>query len=157
HALTLSENNIFLGKLRDSVQRGLPVYAECGGLMYLGRSIVYNGRHYAMSGIFPIDFVMNEKPQAHGYTIVETVEENPYYKKNVILRGHEFHYSKAVNIDMERLKFSFKMKRGKGIVDGRDGLSYKRVFATYTHVHALGCTQWAQGLVRVAADYKNSR
>ncbi|MEO5361680.1 MAG: cobyrinate a,c-diamide synthase [Nitrospirota bacterium] len=157
HALSLSENTHFTRKLKKLIECGLPVYAECGGLMYLGRGIVCNERYYSMTGVFPIDFVMHEKPQAHGYTIVEAVEENPYFPKNVILRGHEFHYSKAVNLDMERLNFMFKMKRGKGIVDGRDGLSYKRVFATYTHVHALGCTQWAPGLVRAAAAYKNSR
>ncbi|MBF0553960.1 MAG: cobyrinate a,c-diamide synthase [Nitrospirae bacterium] len=157
HALCLSENKLFSNKLRELIEGGLPVYAECGGLMFLGRGIVYNERYYPMVGIFPVDFVMHEKPQAHGYTIVETVGEGPYFPKNVILRGHEFHYSKAVNLEMERLSFRFKMKRGKGIVDGRDGLSYKQVFATYTHIHALGSPQWAEGLVRAAAAYKDSR
>ncbi|MBF0458437.1 MAG: cobyrinate a,c-diamide synthase [Nitrospirae bacterium] len=157
HALRLSENKSFMGKLKELIECGLPVYAECGGLMYLGRGIVYNEQYYPMAGIFPIDFVMYEKPQAHGYTIVETVEETPYFPKNVILRGHEFHYSKAVNLEMEGLSFRFKMKRGKGIVDGRDGLLYKQVFATYTHIHALGYALWAEWLVRAAAAYKNGR
>jgi cobyrinic acid a,c-diamide synthase len=157
HALTLSENKHFTGKLRESIEDGLPVYAECGGLMFLGRGIVYMERYYPMVDIFPMDFVMYDKPQAHGYTIVETVEETPYFPKNVILRGHEFHYSKAVNLDMEKLRFSFRMKRGKGIVDGRDGVAYKQVLATYTHIHALGCGQWAEGLIRAAAAYKKGR
>ncbi|MBF0567250.1 MAG: cobyrinate a,c-diamide synthase [Nitrospirae bacterium] len=157
HALCLSENKLFSDKLRELIEGGLPVYAECGGLMFLGRGIFYNERYYPMVGIFPVDFVMHEKPQAHGYTIVETVGEGPYFPKNVILRGHEFHYSRAVNLEMEKLSFRFKMKRGRGIIDGRDGLSYKRVFATYTHLHALGSARWAEGLVRVAADYKDSR
>ncbi|MCG6553123.1 MAG: hypothetical protein L7F77_12425, partial [Candidatus Magnetominusculus sp. LBB02] len=145
----------FAQRLRELIEDGLPVYAECGGLMYLGRGIVYDGRYYPMSGIFPVDFVMHEKPQAHGYTIVETSEETPYFQKNVILKGHEFHYSKAEN--MGKLNFTFKMRRGRGIADGWDGLVYKRAFGTYTHLHALGGVEWADGLLRAALDYKNSR
>jgi cobyrinic acid a,c-diamide synthase len=84
------------------------------------------------------------------------IEESPYFAKNVILRGHEFHYSKAVNLEVEKLDFRFRMKRGKGIVDGRDGVAYKQVLATYTHLHALGSVEWAEGLVRAAAAYRKA-
>ncbi len=156
HALSLSENNNFMDKLRESIEGGLPVYAECGGLMFLGRGLIHKERYYPMAGIFPMDFVMNEKPQAHGYTIVETIEVSPYFQKNVILRGHEFHYSKAVNLEVEKLDFRFRMKRGKGIVDGKDGVAYKQVLATYTHLHVLGCPQWADGLVSAATAYRKA-
>jgi cobyrinic acid a,c-diamide synthase len=72
-----------------------------------------------------------------------------------VLRGHEFHYSRVIDGEMkDRTYFSFLMKRGQGIMDKMDGLCYKNVLATYTHLHALGSPEWADGLVKMAYSYK---
>jgi cobyrinic acid a,c-diamide synthase len=156
NAITLSENRTFIKSLRDAIEKGLPVYAECGGLMYLGREIVTKGSIYRMAGIFPVSFVMEETPSAHGYTTVEVTSENPYFRKGTILRGHEFHYSRVTGYDGE-IKMAFSMKRGRGI-DGRsDGMVYKNVLATYTHLHALGSPEWVRGMVGVAVRYAEAR
>lgn len=152
-AVALSENRGLLAQIRNSAKAGLPIYAECGGLMFLGRCIEVGKRKFEMVGALPLEFSMRRRPAAHGYTIAEVVEENPYYARGTQIRGHEFHYSSATVVDATA-RFSFRMKRGCGIVDGRDGIVSGNVFGTYTHVHALGSPQWAAGMVAAARGYR---
>ncbi|MEW6713523.1 MAG: cobyrinate a,c-diamide synthase [Nitrospirota bacterium] len=154
HAIALAENEAFKKSLLKAIEKGLPVYAECGGLMYLGKSLVLENKTYPMVGALPLVFDLNKKPQAHGYTIVEVQRDNPFFKKGTKLKGHEFHYSKVIDIDEEGIFMAFKMKRGKGIKDGLDGICYKNVLATYTHLHALGCPEWADGMIKTAKEFK---
>ncbi|MDI6801518.1 MAG: hydrogenobyrinic acid a,c-diamide synthase (glutamine-hydrolyzing) [Thermodesulfovibrionales bacterium] len=155
NAIRLAENEGFRKAVREAAGNGLPVYAECGGLMFLGDSIVVDDKKYPMTGIFPVVFEMKKKPQAHGYTIVEIERENPFYPAGTELRGHEFHYSAVVNIEKkEGMHFSFKMKRGCGIIEKADGICYKNVLAAYTHIHALGTPEWAEGFIKKAKEYK---
>lgn len=158
NAIALAENIDFRRNLKKAVEDGLPVYAECGGLMYLGESLVLGDRTYPMAGVFPVQFCLEKASQAHGYTIVEVSRSNPYYSQGAVLRGHEFHYSRVLTIDLGKkddIYFAFRMKRGKGIVDKMDGLCYKNVLATYTHLHALGAEEWVGGLIHRAVYYKN--
>ncbi len=157
YAINLSENDIFRRSLKIAIEEGLPVYAECGGLMFLGRSISYEGRRFPMVNIFPIDFIMEKRPQAHGYTVVEVYNDNPFYPKDVIIKGHEFHYSSVDKLDMSKMNFVFRMNRGKGIANGLDGAVYKNVLATYTHIHALGVSEWVEGLIKAARRFKNEQ
>ncbi|MBF0565998.1 MAG: cobyrinate a,c-diamide synthase [Nitrospirae bacterium] len=160
-AIKLSGNVEFRRSLKNAVEEGLPVYAECGGLMFLGRNIIYNNKMFPMADIFPMDFVMEDKPEAHGYTIVEVCDDNPFYEKGVKLRGHEFHYSKVTvaegTPEAVKFKFAFRMDRGKGIAGGMDGLVYKNVLATYTHVHALGSYEWVRGMISAAEAFRRRR
>ncbi len=150
HALKLSENEGFRRSLNDAIEKGLPVYAECGGLMYLGKTLILNDKRYPMVGALPLTFKLEEKAQAHGYTIVEVRGKNPYFSDGTVLKGHEFHYSHVVDASWKDCYFVFKLKRGKGIRDGMDGICYKNVLATYTHLHALGSPEWVQGMIRAA-------
>ena len=160
HAIALAENSDFRDSLRKAIEKGLPVYAECGGLMYLGKSIVIDGRTYPMTGIFPFSFSLEKKPQAHGYSIAEVRKANPFYPEGAVLKGHEFHYSRVVNpeavseFNAGNIYFAFGMKRGEGITDKLDGLCYKNVLATYTHTHALGTSEWTEGMIKKAREYK---
>jgi cobyrinic acid a,c-diamide synthase len=152
NAIGLSENREFIESLRRAIEEGLPVYAECGGMMYLGREIIFKERRYPMAGVIPVSFYMEERPVSHGYTVVEVTEENPFYPVGTVLRGHEFHYSRPVNIG--ELRLSFTMKRGDGIINKKDGVSYKNLLATYTHVHAYGTKEWAEGLIKKGATWR---
>jgi cobyrinic acid a,c-diamide synthase len=152
NAVGLSENREFIESLRRAIEEGLPVYAECGGMMYLGREIIFKERRYPMAGVIPVSFYMEERPVSHGYTVVEVTEENPFYPVGTVLRGHEFHYSRPVNIG--ELRLSFTMKRGDGIINKKDGVSYKNLLATYTHVHAYGTKEWAEGLIKKGATWR---
>ena len=155
NAIVLAKNTAFRKSLRSAVEGGLPVYAECGGLMYLGKALLLENKTYPMSGIFPLTFSLEKKPQAHGYTVAEISADNPFYTLGTVLKGHEFHYSRVIDGEIEgRTHFSFLMRRGQGIMDKMDGLCYKNVLATYTHLHALGSPEWADGLVSQACSYK---
>jgi cobyrinic acid a,c-diamide synthase len=150
HAAALADNLEFRNALKSAASNGLPVYAECGGLMYLGESLVLD-QAYPMAGVLPIVFGFAKKPQGHGYTRLTVEGKNPYYPVGAELRGHEFHYSKVLDWkaggDAELV---FTMHKGRGIAAGRDGITYRNVLATYTHVHCLGTPQWARALVALA-------
>jgi cobyrinic acid a,c-diamide synthase len=147
HAEQLAANSELRESLRAAIEVGLPVYAECGGLMYLGRSLDIDGKIYPMVQALPIDFQLDKKPQGHGYTTLEVIEENPFYPKGLSLKGHEFHYSRVTRFDLNPNSLVFAMRRGNGILDEKDGVCYRNVLATYSHVHAIGTAEWAEGLI----------
>jgi cobyrinic acid a,c-diamide synthase len=154
HAKQLAANDRIRNKLRSAIEAGLPVYAECGGLIYLGRSLEIKGTIYPMVAALPIDFQLEAKPQGHGYTELEVVNANPFYPEGAILKGHEFHYSRVSRFDLVPQSFVFAMKRGSGILDGKDGVCYKNTLAVYSHVHATGTPEWAEGLIRRTLTYQ---
>jgi cobyrinic acid a,c-diamide synthase len=158
NAIALAGNVSFRRSLKKAVEKGLPVYAECGGLMYLGKTLILGGKKYAMADIFPLSFCIEKKPQAHGYTIVEAGRGNPFFSAGNVVKGHEFHYSRAVDFqEKDGVSFSFSMKRGQGIMDKKDGICYRNAMGTYTHLHAYGTPEWAEGLVMQAELYRKER
>jgi cobyrinic acid a,c-diamide synthase len=154
HAEQLAANDQLRHALRSAIEAGLPVYAECGGLMYLGRSLTIKSNTYPMVQALPIDFQLETKPQGHGYTRLEVVEANPFYPAGTTLKGHEFHYSRVTRFDLNPTSLAFVMRRGTGILDGKDGVCYKNILATYSHVHATGTPAWAEGLIRRALAHQ---
>jgi cobyrinic acid a,c-diamide synthase len=156
HAQKLAKNQPFREALKALSQKGLPIYAECGGLIFLGQSIALSGVEYPMAGILPIRFGLSRKPQGHGYTRVTVEHDNPFYKKGETLKGHEFRYSKILSIDYQDHEMAFRMERGKGILEKKDGFFKDNTFGTYTHIHALGSVSWAPSLVNRARIYKAS-
>ncbi|MBW1922465.1 MAG: hydrogenobyrinic acid a,c-diamide synthase (glutamine-hydrolyzing) [Deltaproteobacteria bacterium] len=146
----LADNVPFRESLRKAVEGGLPVYAECGGLMYLGKMLHYEGTSYPMVGALPMELILEKRPQGHGYTILEAEHANPYFSPGEVIRGHEFHYSRPVFDRGQTPDFVFKVRRGHGIDGRRDGILKKNLLATYTHVHAGGFPDWGKGLIRTA-------
>jgi len=155
-AQALADNYAFRNALREKIEKGLPVYAECGGFMFLGKNLVVDGRTYPMVGAIPVEFVLGKRPQGHGYTVLEVNESNPYYPVGEILYGHEFHYSKPVLTGEANVDFAFKVCRGHGVDGERDGICVKNVLATFTHIHAAGNPSWAKGLFEIALEYRKS-
>ena len=146
-ARQLAANSAFRQSVKAAAENGLPIYAECGGLIYLGNSIVLDGEEFPLVGLFPVRFAMSVKPQAHGYTIFQVAKQNPYYSIGTEIKGHEFRYSKILDWQGTTDQLVLKMVRGKGFADGRDGLSYKNVLALYTHIHADGTPEWAGNFI----------
>jgi cobyrinic acid a,c-diamide synthase len=158
HVQTLAENESFRKAILQAAAADLPIYAECGGLMYLGTAIkTIEGERFPMVGIFPFEFIMGRKPQGHGYTILMVSGENPYFPRGAQLKGHEFHYSRIHPEPGPDDPLAFQVVRGAGIGGSRDGLVYKNVLATYTHLHALGAPFWAPALVRLAREHRQAR
>jgi len=150
----LEKNRELRKDIARAIEDGLPVYAECAGLMYLCRSIHWQGRSYEMVGIIPAKVQLSEKPEGHGYAVVEVIDENPFFPVGLTLRGHEFHHSSLSR--PEELRFAYQVKRGQGIHHQLDGIVYKNLFASYVHLHALGTPEWARGFVSLASKEKRS-
>jgi cobyrinic acid a,c-diamide synthase len=153
-AEALANNRSFRDSLKESIEAGLPVYAECGGLMYLGESLILKDKAYPMAGALPLKFVLEKKPQGHGYTILEVKRPNPFYPVGEILKGHEFHYSKPLIREPKEIDTAFQVKRGRGLDGHRDGLYKKNLLATYTHVHAAGNSSWSKSFYNKALQVK---
>jgi len=149
----LTSNRGLIAAIKKMAEDGLPIYAECGGLMYLAKEIMWKEKKYSLAGVLPISIEMHDKPQGHGYCEMAVDRDNPFYNKGVIIRGHEFHYSKIFDYDPE-IKSCLAVTRGCGCFHDRDGLTYKNVFASYLHVHALATPEWVSGMIRCAKNYK---
>ena len=156
-ARRLADNTRFRRSIKSAAETGLPIYAECGGLIYLGESIFLDGEEYPLSGVFPVRFGLHRKPQAHGYTELQVCNDNPFYGAGERIKGHEFRYSTVLSWQGDSAGLAFIMERGVGFMDGRDGLVFKNVLALYTHIHALATPQWAHSLVARAMDFKTQR
>jgi cobyrinic acid a,c-diamide synthase len=156
-AATLAANETFRNSLNRAIDEGLPVYAECGGLMYLGKELLLDGNAYPMTGALPVRFVLERKPQGHGYTILNVARQNPYYPVGTTLRGHEFHYSRPVIRPSADVTFAFDVERGRGFEGQRDGLCKKNLLATYTHLHAGGTPGWAESLYNAARQWRTAK
>jgi cobyrinic acid a,c-diamide synthase len=146
HMPELADNTGFMTDLKNAVANGLPVYAECGGLMYLTQSINWKGEKYNMVGAISADTIMEEKPQGRGYVRLETTSDHPWMKiadnKTTTISAHEFHYSKLVNLSKNE-KYAFNVLRGSGITDKKDGLIIANSLACYTHQRNTHSNQWA--------------
>ena len=157
HAAALAANTEFRKSLREAVEAGLPVYAECGGLMYLGKELLVEEKVFPMTGVFPFRFVLDKRPHGHGYTILDVDAPNPFFPIGETLHGHEFHYSHIPEWEEGPFTLVFNVKRGQGLHGGRDGLLYKNVLATYSHVHASGTKGWAKALLEKASCYRKNK
>ncbi len=148
YASELEANRDLRMEIAHRVDDGMPVYAECAGLMYLCKSIVWRGRTYEMVGTIPADVELVDRPQGHGYVEVEVTPENPLFDAGSVLRGHEFHHSML--IPRTDLTYGYRVRRGHGIDGTVDGVCCGNVFAAYTHLHALGAETWAKRFVAIS-------
>jgi cobyrinic acid a,c-diamide synthase len=119
-------------EIKRAAQDGMPIYGECGALLYLGASIKTDST-YRMAGVIGASSRMTGKLQALGYTEAHCVMDSPTAKKGAIIRGHEFHYS-TTECDRDA-RFVYRLCRGKGIFEGRDGLMEHNTMASYMHTH----------------------
>jgi cobyrinic acid a,c-diamide synthase len=152
-ARQLAANEKFRASLRRAAGAGLPIYAECGGLIYLGESILLDGTEYPLAGVFPVRFGLARKPQAHGYTVLLVSGSNPFYPPGLEIKGHEFRYSTVIDWRGEVSSLAMTMKRGVGFIGGADGLVFNNVLALYTHIHAAATPEWAPALIAKAREY----
>jgi cobyrinic acid a,c-diamide synthase len=156
HAERLSQNRSLMDGVRQASAKGLPIYAECGGLIYLSRSVEYNGRRHPMAGLFDVDLRLQAKPAGHGYATVRVDSPCPYFDENTEITGHEFHYSQTIN-PVTPSQTCMAVTRGVGLGNGRDGLLRDNTLACYTHLHALGVQAWAASLTARAREYRQKQ
>ena len=156
-AKRLAENDTFRLSLKAAAEAGLPIYAECGGFMYLGESLTIGDEHYPMVGALPVVFGMEKRPQGHGYTTLVVDRENPFFPVGTRISGHEFHYCRVHTLREDDTHTACRVLRGTGMDGQRDGLCRKNILAGFTHLHALGTPQWAEALISTARRYRKAR
>lgn len=140
--------------LRQDIERkitqGLPAHAECGGLMYLARSIRWQDRAYAMAGVIPGEVVMHDRPVGRGYARLR--DESGEGEVN----AHEFHYSA-----LERLSpgvpFRYRVMRGHGVDGTHDGIQIHNLVASYCHMKSSTANPWAERFVRRVREHARAR
>jgi len=156
HAERLADDRSLARELRAQTAAGLPIYAECGGLMYLARELVVDGSSYPMAGVLDLVIEQTPQPQGHGYEVATVDRDNPFFPSGTSLVGHEFHYSRVVAGE-DASATVLAVERGRGVGDGRDGIVKGRVWASYLHLHALATPRWAEGLVGLASRFAAQR
>ncbi|WP_027363750.1 cobyrinate a,c-diamide synthase [Desulfotruncus alcoholivorax] len=151
----LADNHTFIEDLGRRAAVGMPVYAECGGLMYLCRSITdFSGREYQGAGIIPASCKMGHKRAALGYVSATAISSNILVDQGAKLRGHEFHYSK---INDDELNGAYMLQKPGDGSCHRDGHAESNILATYLHIHFAGSTAAARGFLRSCAAYRQYR
>jgi cobyrinic acid a,c-diamide synthase len=119
-------------EMKQAADSGMPVYGECGGLMYLTREI-RSDKTYRMCDILPASAEMTPKIQALGYVKGESVAGHPFIPSVQTITGHEFHYSRLDPSGDAR--YVLQLSRGKGIDSGKDGLTAGNALGCYTHAY----------------------
>ncbi|VAW65378.1 Protein similar to cobyrinic acid a,c-diamide synthetase clustered with dissimilatory sulfite reductase [hydrothermal vent metagenome] len=155
----LEANQSMRTQIKQALDNGLPCYAECGGLMYLSRSLSWQEQQGEMVGFIPADCVMHSTPQGRGYIKLEETAHHPWaqYKPSPepVVAGHEFHYSALENLD-PGLKFAYKVKRGAGINGEHDGIIINNTLANYAHLRETTANHWAQRFIQFVQHCKHS-
>ena len=147
----LAANTSMRESVRAAVEDGLPTYAECGGLMYLTRSISYRGEAEGsaqeMVGVIPADSVMDARPQGRGLVRVEPTADFPWPEVEAgPVAAHEFHYARLENVAPD-LRYGWRVKRGYGVDGQRDGIVIRNLFASFTHRRATSRDRWTDQFV----------
>lgn len=144
------ESNISLRReVKRLAQAGQPVFAECGGLMYLGSALKgKDGSNFAMAGVFPWTARMLPKRKALGYREVKALEGCPFLKKGASLKGHEFHYSELLKEPPAGVRRVFKVVSGQR-EESYEGYLYRNTLASYVHIHFASNPAFAEGFVEL--------
>jgi cobyrinic acid a,c-diamide synthase len=134
HAAALAENTPLRSAVRRFAASGRPVYAECGGLMYLSSSITTrDGACHPMAGVLPAATRMLARRKALGYVEAEIVADGPLGRRGSTLRGHEYHYSELAADGIWTPAYRTRRRRDGALAP--EGFLRGNVFASYVHTH----------------------
>jgi len=154
------EDNLSLRmEIKSAIDSGMPVYAECGGLMYLCNSISWLKQKSEMVGVIDADITMNEKPLGRGYVSLEPSADylwatQPDISIPAAISAHEFHYSGLSKLEND-VKYAYKMQRGSGIDGTHDGLIYRNLLANYAHLRDTSKHHWVAEFVKFIRHVKS--
>jgi cobyrinic acid a,c-diamide synthase len=150
----LAGNIQFISAIHRAVREGMPIYAECGGMMYLCKEMVdLDGRSHPMANVFEARSVMTKSLQALGYVEATAKRDTFLAKKGGKGRGHVFHYSKVEG----EVDTAFDLDREKGILGHGDVMQRNNCLAGYVHLHFGSCPSFARNFVLQAAAYRGSK
>ena len=147
---TLEKNQIMKKLIKKLSEDNLPIYAECGGLMYLTKSISSQNKKYKMIGLFDAETKMTKKMKLN-YTKGKIIAKNSISEKLHNFQGHEFHYSQLDSVSSDS-KFAYSLKIGEGIKERQDGLIQDNTLASYGHLY-FDSSNYAQNFVKNCLNY----
>lgn len=152
----LAANRSLRQGIRQAAAQGMPIYAECGGLMYLARQIEdFDGQAYDMAGVIPAVCKMQSKLETVGYVEAKALADNVLCAGGESLRGHEFHFSRMLPDGGEEnfpWAFAFKKMRTGAVYQG--GYAAGNVLASYLHMHFAGNRPAAKCFIERCAGYR---
>ena len=150
---SLEKNQIMKKTIKKLSENNLPIYAECGGLMYLTKSIISNNKKYKMIGIFDAETKMTKKMRLN-YTKGKIISKNSITEKLHNFQGHEFHYSQLESVSSDS-KFAYNLEIGEGIKKHQDGMIEYNTLASYGHLY-FDSSNYAQSFVKNCIQYSRS-
>ena len=171
YAKELSENTSMMKSIYNWANSGNPIYAECGGLMYLSKGIYdFDRKFFEMAGVFPFETEMKKGKSHLGYREILLKENCILGKEGDKLKGHEFHYSEIVNNSYELGVMSYELKNKKNsrlqtpdsrlvtyyslLNSNRDeGYVFKNTLASYIHVHFGSNLNTAKNFIDFISKY----
>ncbi len=153
HLAALSANQSLLANIRQALASGIPAYAECGGLMYLARSIAWRGERRNMVGAVPADVIVGNRPQGRGYMVLEETAKSPWPSSSATqgavtasIPAHEFHYARLENLP-DDLNYAYRVIRGAGIDGRHDGIVIGNLLAGFAHHRNTAANPWVKRFV----------
>ncbi|MEE8338640.1 MAG: cobyrinate a,c-diamide synthase [Xanthomonadales bacterium] len=153
HLAALSANQSLLADIRQALAASMPAYAECGGLMYLARSIEWRGESRNMVGAVPADIIVGDRPQGRGYMVLEQTAKSPWPSSSATqgavtasIPAHEFHYARLENLP-DDLNYAYRVIRGAGIDGRRDGIVIGNLLAGFAHHRNTAANPWVKRFV----------
>jgi cobyrinic acid a,c-diamide synthase len=156
----LTNNTSMHESIRQACREGMPLYAECGGFMYLTKKIIdFNGQEYDMVGVIPAKCNMQSKLQTVGYVEATALTDSVLCAAGDVLRGHEFHFSQMTHDDdiQESFPWAFEFKKTRTGAVYSGGYAYKNIVASYLHMHFAGNEQNALRFLTKCMEFKQGR
>jgi len=145
----LSSNNNILNSIRNANSSGMPIYAECGGFMYLTQRIMdFSGESFEMAGLIPGSCQMTNKLAGMGYREGELVNDSILGCKKTLVRGHEFHYSTFQPMESKTVSKAYCFTNGnyEGYLNGN-------LLASYLHIHFAGNPNLAKNFLTSCSQF----
>ncbi len=149
-AEALSANHRMREAVLAALQQGLPCYAECGGLMYLGQHIVVDGKRWPMAGFLPFDVEMQARPVGRGLMRIQAQDHPWPWQGSEVVHAHEFHHSawRPLPAVENGQRYAWQVRRGTGLDGVHDGLVYKNTVAGYAHLRHTESSPWVDAFVQ---------
>lgn len=153
----LEANSSLRSHIKQAIEAGLPVYAECGGLMYLAKSLTWKGQTNQMVGVIAGDIVMHDRPVGRGYVRLKETGTSPWQTDvpDDDIHAHEFHYSSIENLP-DDLIYAYEVLRGHGVDGKHDGIVYRNLLASYTHLRSTRRYSWVKRFLALVEKHKSA-
>ena len=150
----LEANSALRRDIRAYIERGLPTYAECGGLMYLAKSIHWKNQTRQMVGSVPGEVVMHDRPVGRGYARLQPTGQDAW-EESAEIPAHEFHYSSLENMPADA-RYAYRVTRGQGIDGEHDGYLNHNLLAAYVHRRGTGPRGWITPFLNQVRAHKDA-